>query len=266
MTTILITGSTDGIGLETARHLAGLGHRLVIHGRNPDKVASTAASIDAADPGSVVAAEVADLSSLDDVDRLADTVREIGIDVLINNAGVFRTPDPITADGLDVRFMVNVIAPYRLTRSLLEHLPTDGRIVNLSSAAQAPVDLDALAGRRRLDDQTAYAQSKLAITMWTRHVADELGSTGPLVVAVNPGSMLATKMVRDAYGVAGNDIGAGVDVLTRAAIGDDFAGANGRYYDNDSRRFSNPHPDAVDPARNGTLVAAVEDVIDRLDQ
>ena len=114
------------------------------------------------------------------------------LDVIINNAGVLKLANPMKADGYDARFMVNTFAPYVLTRDLLPIMPKDGRIVNLSSAAQAAIDLEGLHGRRPLDDMSAYAQSKLAITIWSRELAKEL-SDGPVVVAVNPGSLLASR-------------------------------------------------------------------------
>ena len=265
MSTIMITGATDGIGLETAKHLASLGHQLVLHGRNSDKLTDARNIVEAECEGSVVSTELGDLSSLSDVDALAAAVTDLEIDVLINNAGVFKTEHPITDDGLDVRFVVNAIAPYRLTRRLLPHLPSHGRVVNLSSAAQAPVDLSALTGERHLDHGTAYAQSKLALTMWTRHLADQLGSDGPVIVAVNPGSLLATKMVKEGYGIGGNDINIGVDILTRAATSDEFADATGRYFDNDAGRFADPHPDALDPSKNAVVTATIERLIEQLE-
>ncbi|MGI9612700.1 MAG: SDR family NAD(P)-dependent oxidoreductase [Acidimicrobiales bacterium] len=264
MSTILITGSTDGIGLETAHHLAGLGHRLVLHGRDPAKLEHTRLAIEAEQSDAVAAEALADLSNLTDVDRLATATTELGIDVVVNNAGVFRTSRPITDDGLDVRFVVNTIAPYLLTRRLLATLPADGRVINLSSAAQAPVDLDALAGLVSLDGDNAYAQSKLALTMWSRHLADQIGQDGPAIIAVNPGSLLATKMVKEGYGIAGNDIRIGADILTRASLSDEFADATGRYFDNDAGRFGQPHPDALDPNKNAAIVAAIDDVLSRI--
>lgn len=152
MKTILITGATDGIGLETARQLAAQGHTVLIHGRNPAKVEQVATELNAE-------SYVADLSNLTDVEALANAVAEkhATLDVLINNAGVFNTPEPVLANGMDVRFVVNTIAPYLLTIRLLPMLGTSGRVVNLSSAAQSPVDLNALAGKAKLGDMPAYA-------------------------------------------------------------------------------------------------------------
>ena len=205
----------------------------------------------------------ADLTQLDKVDQLVKAVlsRHKKIDVLINNAGVFKIPGATTVDGLDARFLVNTIAPYLLTQRLLPAMPVDGRVINLSSAAQAPVDLAALNGRRTLGDSAAYAQSKLALTMWSFHLAQTMTTDGPAIIAVNPASFLASKMVKDAYGMAGNDLGIGADILVRAALSDEFKGASGRYYDNDRKRFSDPHPDALDPAKNDQLVQAIEQLI-----
>ena len=157
--------------------------------------------------------------------------------------------------------MVNTIAPYILVRRLMPLLGSDSRIINLSSAAQGPVDPAAFRGERPLDHGDAYAQSKLAITMWTNHLAAALGAAGPAVIAVNPGSFLGTKMVKEAYGSDGKDIGIGVDILTRATTSSEFADASGSYYDNDAGRFANPHPDALDPAKNQALVSLLNDTI-----
>lgn len=126
---------------------------------------------------------VADLSCMDAVAALAKGVaaNHTTLDVLINNAGVYGAPDSVTQAGLDIRFAVNAIAPYLLTQQLMPLMDGSGRVVNVS-AAQAPVDLEALAGRVKLsDDFAAYAQSKLALTMWSRSVALALRDHGPAV-------------------------------------------------------------------------------------
>jgi len=263
MKTILITGATDGLGRETACRFAGEGHRVILHGRNADKLAATAAEIGASQGAGPVETAQADLSRLADVAALAATVagRHDRLDVLVNNAGVLRSPNPITADGLDVRFVVNTLAPALLARRLLPLMPADGRIVHLSSAAQAPVDLEALAGRRRLEPMPAYAQSKLALTIWSAALAEELGTDGPVTVAVNPGSLLATRMVKEGFGVAGQDVHVGVDILVRAALSPEFADASGQYFDNDAGRFARPHRDAGDREIRARVAAAIDGMI-----
>jgi len=187
--TILITGATDGIGLETAKILVQQGHHVLLHGRSPEKLKKVEAEL--ATLGTVES-YVADLSDMKATLSLAKAVTEKhqSLDVLINNAGVLKTPNATTSDGLDVRFAVNTIAPYLLTKELLPLLGDDGRVVNLSSAAQSPVDLDALAGRgAEMEAMDAYSQSKLAITMWSRAMAQSIGDEGATIIAVNPGSL-----------------------------------------------------------------------------
>jgi len=262
--TILITGSTDGIGLATANRLVTQGHHVLLHGRNPAKLKKTQQSLSALPGGGRVEAYVADLSHLPDVATLAQAVTEKHgkLDVLINNAGVFKTAETRTQDGLDVRFVVNTLAPYLLTQRLLPLIETSGRVINLSSAAQSPVDPEALAGRVSLsDDYTAYAQSKLALTMWSRSLALSLNGDGPAIIAVNPGSLLGTKMVKEGFGMAGGDISIGAEILVRAALADEFAAASGQYFDNDIGQFASPHPDALDPQKCGEIVRVIEAIL-----
>ncbi|MEM1427324.1 MAG: SDR family NAD(P)-dependent oxidoreductase [Cyanobacteria bacterium P01_H01_bin.130] len=260
--TILITGATDGIGRLTAQKLAAQGHRLLLHGRNSTKLDAIAQQLTA--DGGNIETYVADLSRLADVRKLATAIatQHSALDVLINNAGVFNTPNPITADGLDVRFVVNAIAPYLLTQRLLPLMDPTGRVVNIASAGQAPVDLQALRGDRRISkDFDAYAQSKLAIIMWSRHLAQSLGNVGPVIIAVNPGSLLGSKMVKEAFGMAGKDLNIGADILIRAALSDEFATASGQYFDNDSGQFAAPHQDALDPQQVEDVMEAIATVI-----
>ncbi|WP_299767841.1 SDR family NAD(P)-dependent oxidoreductase [uncultured Tateyamaria sp.] len=255
--TILITGSTDGIGLLTAQKLAVDGHRILLHGRSAAKLDAAADSI-----SGTVESFVADLSNFSEVKALAGDIRakHEKLDVLINNAGVLRAPNPTLNGGLDIRFVVNTYAPYMLTELLLPIIPQDGRVVNLSSAAQAPVDREAMLGQRQLDEMGAYAQSKLAITIWTREWARTLPE-GPAMIAVNPGSLLASKMVKEGFGVAGKDMNIGADILIEAALGARFADASGKYFDNDSGAFAKPHPAALDAAHAADVMTTIKIIL-----
>lgn len=261
--TILITGSTDGIGLETSKKLAAMGHHILLHGRSDEKLNSVKRSLyDLSCVGSIES-YVCDLSRMADVEALAKEVAEKHkrIDVLINNAGIYKTSNPETQDALDVRFVVNTFAPYLLTKRLLPLMETTGRVINISSAAQAPVDHIAMAGQVQLSDGLAYAQSKLALTMWSREIGLSIKGSGPIVVAVNPGSLLASKMVKEVFGVAGSDICIGADILVRAALSEEFVTATGQYFDNDTGQFSSPHPDATDTLKSQNVVNLIEKIL-----
>ncbi|WP_424932923.1 SDR family NAD(P)-dependent oxidoreductase [Amaricoccus macauensis] len=255
MKTILITGATQGLGRATAEKFVQLGHSLIIHGRDAERLEETRAAL-----GGSVQTVQADLSDLDQVAEMADRIVEhhSRIDVLINNAGVYKMPDPVTGAGLDARFVVNTLAPALLTLKLLPVISEDGRIIHLSSAAQSPVDPRALRGDVRVQDMQAYAQSKLAIALWSQQFAAE-HPDGPVSIAVNPGSLLATRMVREGFGTSGNDINIGTDILVRAALASEFTNATGRYWDNDARRYGRLYP--ADLAKS--LSQQVDDLLKR---
>ena len=264
--TILITGSTDGIGFGAARTLYSQGHHILLHGRNASKLEAAEQALLGLSGNGLVDAYLADLSRMSDVEKLARDITEHHkqLDVVINNAGIFRTTDTFTADGLDIRFAVNTLAPCLLTERLSPILGPKARVINVSSAAQSPVDLEALAGSAEIKDQlNAYAQSKLALTMWSGTMAHSNMDGDPVFVAVNPGSLLATKMVKEGFGMAGKDIRIGGDILVRAAVSDEFAEASGLYFDNDRGQFASPHPDAMDSRKCRDLIQAIQAVLAR---
>jgi len=260
---ILLTGATDGIGLETAKLLYQEGHHLLLHGRSPQKMEALETLLTNSGGNGSFESYLADLSDLNEVSAMAKAIKEAHthLDVLINNAGVFKAPNSKAANGMDIRFVVNTLAPYLLAKQLMPLMNTSGRIVNLSSAAQSSVSLEAMERHMALPEMSAYAQSKLAITMWSRKLGQELKGKGPMVVSVNPGSLLASKMVREGFGVPGKDIMIGANILREAALSERFADAHGQYFDNDAGRFGPPHSDALFPQKVTTVVEKIEDLL-----
>ena len=259
---ILITGATDGIGLETAKMLAEKGENLIIHGRNKDKLESVKAILKEINNDISVEGIVADLSDMNKVKEMGEELLKQGnsIDVLINNAGVLVVGETKTKDNLETRFAVNTIAPYFLTKLLLPIINKEGRIINLSSAAQMEVDFSAVKQWKPMSHDEAYAQSKLGIAMWSIELAEEYKS-GPSILAVNPKSFLGSKMVREAYRTQGHDVRIGADLLVRMAISKEFEGITGKYYDNDYGHFDNPNPYALDKDNREELIKVMDDIL-----
>ncbi len=265
---ILVTGSTDGIGFATAKSLLELGHKVLLHGRDNTKLENSKRELLNFYENSKIETYLADLSNMTDVVKLANEISRSHnkLDVIINNAGVFALPlgqTSETNDGLDVRFAVNTIAPYLLTMLLLPLLNDKSRVLNVSSAAQASVSPEELFQPSTLSANEIYAKSKLALTMWTAHLAKEHGQKAPAFIAINPKSLLGSKMVKDAFGIDGANVQIGADVLVLAALSDDFSEATGLYYDNDIGHFGLPHEDASNPAKKVALTEALEDYIVR---
>lgn len=250
---ILITGATDGIGRLTAEKFVSLGYQVLLHGRDAEKLSRFSQDL-----GGVPTYQ-ADFSDLDEVAEMARTVlsEQDHLDCLINNAGILKTAHTRTKAGRDIRFDVNMIAPYLLTKLLLPLIPKEGRIINLSSAAQAPLDIKAMQNHQPMPDMAAYAQSKCGLTIWSAALARQMPQ-GPLSVAVNPGSLLATKMVKEGFGIEGHDVTIGADILIEAANSSRFAEASGAYFDNDAGEFAPLHDAALDAAHCQEVMAALK--------
>ncbi|OAB77995.1 SDR family NAD(P)-dependent oxidoreductase [Cochleicola gelatinilyticus] len=260
---ILITGSTDGIGKLTALKLAKEGHYVYVHGRSEAKINAVVSEIKEASNNMNVKGLVADFSDLNAVKELAEQLnKEVPqLDVLINNAGIYKTKDTFAKNGLDYRIVVNYVAPYILTErisSLLEK-GNNTRIVNLSSAAQSTVQKDVLTGDATVNSNESYAQSKLALTMWSFRFAEKHPTI--TTIAVNPGSLLNTKMANEAYGQHWSPAEKGVDILYDLALSKIYNNNSGHYYDNDKGSFSKAHPDAYSQEKINSLLYFTEKII-----
>ena len=263
MKTILITGSTDGIGKLTAIQLAKQGHRIFMHGRNKAKLLDSIQEVSILTGNREIKGFVSDFSILAEVYQFADFIKsEISsLDVLINNAGIFNSVKERTRDGFDIRFAVNYFAPFVLTSELTPVLQTSQypRVINLSSAAQQPVSLEALKGNQKLTAQNAYAQSKLALTMWSMHLAKE--ESNLVSIPVNPGSLLNTKMVKEAFGQYWSSADKGANILTELAISEKILSKSGNYFDNDRGTFSQAHIDAYDQEKINELMEVTKQLL-----
>jgi NAD(P)-dependent dehydrogenase (short-subunit alcohol dehydrogenase family) len=243
--------------------LAKDGHQVCLHGRNPEKLQRVISDIKAQSGNENVHRFTADFSDLHAVNEMAARIKQelSRLDVLINNAGVFESPVSETEDGFDIRFAVNYFAPYLLTKALLPLLQNGkaSRILNVSSAAQAPVSPEALRGDKRLSAREAYAQSKLAMAMWNTHLA----KTEPQLIAivVNPGSLLNTKMVEEAFGYHQSPADKGGDVLYELAVSDQYREASGQYFDNDKGAFGSLHADGRDEGAIAALIKRTEELM-----
>lgn len=258
---ILITGSTDGIGKRTAIKLAKEGHRVYLHGRNEKKLSAAIAEVKSASANTQVGGFIADYTDLENIQLMSKSVKKFvpNLDVLINNAGVFITEEE-AEQGIDTRIVVNYLAAVLLTGELLSGLCLD-RIINVSSVAQSTVSLDVLVGGSYLAPpvtvQSAYAQSKLAMIMWTFDLAKKLRDTD--VIAVNPGALLDTKMTYNAYGRYLSSATKGADILFDLATNDKYKGVTGKYFDNDEGDFVRAHPQAYDQAKVAAVISTTED-------
>lgn len=265
MKTILITGSTDGIGKLAAIKMANDGHTIYLHGRNSEKLSAVIDEIKKESGNNNINGFVADLSDLNNVINLASEIKKdlSKIDVLINNAGVYESKVPETKSGLDIRFVVNYLAPYLLTQELLPLVESGGlnKIINLSSAAQDSVSLEALKGNEKLDSRQAYAQSKLALTMWSFNLAKQHSNLE--VIAVNPGSLLNTNMVKEAFGHHRSSADKGATILYELAVSEKYDNASGKYFDNDQGSFNTAHADAYNSTKIEELMKLTENLIEK---
>jgi len=203
--TVLITGSTDGIGKETALQLAQLGATVIVHGRNAERCQAACDDIRQATGNPNVDFVVADLSSQKQVRQLATDVlaRTDRLHVLINNAGVILLQRQLTEDGVEMTLAINHLAPFLLTNLLLDRLKASApaRIVNVSSTVHydAALKLDDLQSERKYNGINAYKQSKLGNVLFTFELAERLKGSGVTVNCLHPG-IVATKLLDTGWG------------------------------------------------------------------
>jgi retinol dehydrogenase-14 len=246
---IIVTGASDGIGLEAASQLAQQGHHVAMVGRNPAKMTAAVARVRHESPGVPVDSFVCDFSSLEDVRGLAHELLAAypRIDVLVNNAGTVFDKRTVTRDGNEATFQVNHLAGFLLTELLLDRLveSAPARIVTTSSVGhyRGTLDFDDLGFEHGYQIMKAYGRSKLANVLHTRELARRLEGTGVTANCLHPGAVAtniwsgAPWFARPVLSVAKRlfmvSPRTGGERLTYLAISPEVEGRTGGYYEQD---------------------------------
>ena len=252
--TVLVTGSTDGVGRYVATKLAEAGAQVLLHGRDRERATALADDLRRQGHREPVFYP-ADLSSLAEVRKLAETIAssQSRLDALVSNAGIGTSkPGPqrcVSQDGHELRFAVNYLSGFLLVRSLLPLLraSTPSRVVNVSSIGQQPIDLEDPMITKGYSGTRAYCQSKLAQVMFTIDLAEELADSGIIVNALHPATYMNTTMVRQGGITPMSTVELGGDAILRLVTDDivdsglffnglSQARANPQAYDRDARQ------------------------------
>jgi NAD(P)-dependent dehydrogenase (short-subunit alcohol dehydrogenase family) len=258
--TVLVTGSTDGVGRYVAAKLAGAGAKVLIHGRDGGRGRALADEIRREGRGEAVFYQ-ADLSSLAGASGLAEALLADNkrLDIFISNAGIGSQNDgparQVSADGHELRFAVNYLAGFLLAYRLLPLLRASApsRIVNVASLGQHPIDFDDVMITKGYSGSRAYAQSKLSQIMFTIDLADELKGTGVTVNSLHPATYMNTTMVRAGGITPISTVEQGGEAILHLAVGDDMAGKSGLFFNGMNQAQANPQ--AYDPAARKRLRA-----------
>jgi len=258
--TVLITGSTDGVGKLVAQRLAKAGAHVLLHGRNREKGQRTLAEIRAATGSDRLEFHLADLASLIEVRGLAEMVaaRHEALHLLINNAGIGFGPRDamlreVSRDGHELRFAVNYLSGFLLTEILLPTLRrgAPARIVNVSSAGQHPIDFDDVMVTRGYEGTRAYRQSKLAQVMFTFDLAEQLKDEGITVTCLHPATFMNMNMVIESGYAPMSRVEDGADAILALATSPELEGKTGLYFN--GQREARANAQAYDTAARRRL-------------
>jgi len=278
---VVITGGTGGIGFQSALGIAKTGARVLVTGRNRERGEEAVQRLVDESGNDAIELVVGDLSSIAGVDTLADELlgRAERIDVLVNNAGYLGNALHTSADGLEMHFAVNVLAPRRLTRALLPALTAAGaaRVLNVTGGDKpAAIDVDNLQAEKGFKGLMTYQHSKSALESMSMTLSEALEPEGVTVNVVFPGrastAMTGSMSLGALPGVMklmyplfrlmfADDGGKSAARAARSTIWGattpELDGVTGRYFDTDMKE-QKLHPTAYDPVVQSAIIHVIE--------
>lgn len=231
---VFITGSTDGIGKETAIELVKVGAYVIIHGRNEEKGKKTFDEIKDVTKSKKLDYLWADLTNFNQIREMAKVIHEKvdHIDILINNAGVYMESKKLTDDGFEYTFAINHLSHFLLTNLLLDLIKkgNNSRIVNISSQVQLnKIDFDNLNAEKKYNSYNTYALSKTCNAMFTYDLADRLKDSGVTVNCLHPG-VINTKLLNAGFGMIGSGVNVGAENVIFVANSPELKKITGKYF------------------------------------
>ncbi|MGB0347009.1 MAG: SDR family NAD(P)-dependent oxidoreductase [Balneolaceae bacterium] len=281
--TIVITGGTGGIGIQSAIGIAKTGARILITGRNKERGDSAVQRVIDETGNKNIELVVGDVSYIEGIDKLAISIlkQTNSIDVLVNNAGYAGNKPATSKDGLEMHFAINVLAPWRLTMNLLPTLKAaeNALVLNITGGDKpAAVDPDNLQAEKGFRGMMTYTHSKSILESMTMIMAEKLKPEGINVNVLFPGRASTTmtrsmspdsmpgflKLMYPIFKImfkedGGKSAAKAAQSTIWGATSSDLENITGKYYDTNCKE-QRLHPSGYDPDVQARILAFLESI------
>src|SRR5215216_2422258 len=270
----MVTGVTSGLGKAIALELAKTGETVIMVARDPERGAQVEKEISAATQNPNLDLQLCDLGTLSSVRNVATIInlRYNNIDVLINNAGVYKRNRTISIDGYETMFATNHLGPFLLTYLLMERLLASGtaRIINITAPATNQINFDDLQSERNFNSSNTFGMTKMANLLFTFELARRMENTGVTVNAVHPG-LVRSGIMKEAFApirflatlFSSSPVSAAQEIV-RLATSPEFENTNGKILH--KGKEMEPPTDALDQGVQQRLWEISEKLTDATEQ